>query len=63
MFDGTASQYEEPELCSSCHGSGQFDVGDPEEGVTETCPECEGSGLAVDYDDFNPKRDAWTPND
>jgi len=45
-------QCQEPEIttkierfiCDSCGGVGWIDVGDCEEGVTETCPECNGIG-------------------
>lgn len=49
--------------CPSCHGSGQYDVGDPEDGVTDLCPECEGAGQVEEGDVFDPKRDAFQPGD
>lgn len=56
--------------CPTCNGMGSFTIGDVEDGVDETCPECEGRGT-VDYDpdntdntdEFIPERDALTPND
>ena len=30
--------------CPSCLGSGQYTLGDVEEGCWDTCPECDGSG-------------------
>lgn len=52
-----------PELCSSCHGSGVYDVGDCEDGVWETCPACQGTGEEEDGDEFIPNRDAWKIGD
>lgn len=31
--------------CSSCLGMGYIDIGDCEDGVTDTCPECDGKGI------------------
>lgn len=51
MYDGTADQsIEEGELCLSCCGSGNIDIGDCEDGVTDVCPECDGLGRIL-YDD------------
>jgi len=33
------------EECESCAGGGWIDIGDPEEGVTDDCPQCGGTGL------------------
>jgi len=30
--------------CPSCLGSGSFDIGDCEDGVTDDCPQCHGCG-------------------
>ncbi len=32
------------DLCNSCGGMGWIDIGDCEDGVIETCPECDGLG-------------------
>jgi len=32
------------ETCESCGGAGYIDIGYCEDGVTDTCPECQGSG-------------------
>jgi DnaJ-class molecular chaperone len=32
------------EVCTSCAGSGSYDIGDCEDGIQEDCPECDGSG-------------------
>lgn len=31
-------------ICLSCGGMGYYDIEDCEDGVTETCPECDGIG-------------------
>jgi DnaJ-class molecular chaperone len=49
--------------CPSCNGLGEYDIGDCEDGVTQICPECQGTGLIEPGDLFIPERDAWTPND
>ena len=36
------------DICESCEGAGYTDVGDCEDGVTDTCPECRGTG-EVEY--------------
>lgn len=33
------------EECPSCDGLGYYDVGDCEDGVTDDCGECNGTGL------------------
>lgn len=53
--------------CYACNGTGEFNIGDVEDGVVEICNICEGSGL-LDYDEeerdeFVPERDALTFND
>ena len=30
--------------CPSCEGTGEFTIGDCEDGVYEVCPQCEGKG-------------------
>lgn len=35
-------------MCPSCDGLGYYDIGDCEEGVTETCHECDGIGEVED---------------
>ena len=37
-------QMERDILCSCCAGMGCIDVGDCEDGVMETCPQCQGTG-------------------
>jgi len=32
------------EECGSCCGFGYIDIGDCEDGVTDDCPECNGTG-------------------
>jgi DnaJ-class molecular chaperone len=51
--------------CDSCGGSGSIDIGDCEDGVTDTCPACDGTGKGPEdgIDEFVPERDAFTPND
>jgi len=51
------------ETCPSCGGLGQYDVGDPEDGVVADCHECLGTGQVEDGDEFIPERDAWTADD
>lgn len=63
MLDETTPTFD----CPTCDGMGSFTIGDCEDGVDETCPECDGKGV-VDYDPDNtdifiPERDALTPND
>lgn len=56
----------EYQFCPSCEGAGGYAIGDCEDGVIATCPECDGYGeveVGKGIDVFNPKRDAWTPND
>lgn len=31
-------------MCPSCQGAGVFDIGDSEDGIWETCPDCNGTG-------------------
>lgn len=31
--------------CEGCGGLGWIDLGDCEDGMTETCPECNGNGV------------------
>ena len=33
------------EICQGCGGLGWYDVGDCEDGVTEECPACLGTGM------------------
>ncbi len=57
---------EEMILCPSCEGAGEYSIGDCEDGVTDTCAECEGLGQVPDpegIDTFVPERDAWRIND
>jgi DnaJ-class molecular chaperone len=49
--------------CPSCEGTGEIDIGDCEEGVTDVCPQCNGEGEIADYDVFVPERDAFTFDD
>jgi hypothetical protein len=51
--------------CDSCGGSGSIDIGDCEDGVTDTCPACNGMGKGPEegVDEFVPERDAFMPND
>jgi DnaJ-class molecular chaperone len=51
--------------CDSCAGTGNLDIGDCEDGVTDTCPACNGTGKGPEegINEFVPKRDAFTPND
>lgn len=49
--------------CQSCGGSGQIDIGDCEDGVTDECPACHGTGKEPQGDKFIPERDAFTPGD
>lgn len=32
------------DTCPSCNGSGEYSIGDCEDGVNEMCPDCNGSG-------------------
>jgi DnaJ-class molecular chaperone len=55
--------------CETCRGLGGFDASRncEEYDDWQTCPDCEGRG-EVEYgyekpEIFDPKRDAWTPND
>jgi DnaJ-class molecular chaperone len=57
------AEFVEPTECPSCNGSCVYDVGDPEDGIQDICPQCEGSGYVEDVDVFVPERDAFTPND
>ena len=41
-------EQDEGEECPSCHGSGVYDVGDPEDGILATCLECDGIGFIYD---------------
>lgn len=41
---------DETELCHSCYGSGTRDIGDIENGVWDTCPDCEGTGRITNDD-------------
>jgi DnaJ-class molecular chaperone len=50
-------------FCDSCKGSGSIDIGDPEDGVTDVCFVCDGTGKQLQGDEFIPERDAFTPND
>lgn len=43
-------KFGEENVCNSCKGTGQYDVGDCEDGVVEICPECDGTG---GYDEDN----------
>lgn len=50
--------------CKSCHGTGVIDIGDCENGVQDSCPECGGGGeIDYDMDVFIPERDAFMPGD
>jgi DnaJ-class molecular chaperone len=37
------------EYCAGCGGMGWINIGDCEEGVTDTCPECDGTGHSDIY--------------
>lgn len=52
--------------CPVCEGYGSIVVGDPEDGVEDTCPECNGECEIENpdgYDIFVSERDAWSSND
>lgn len=52
--------------CPSCEGLGTFDIGDCEDGITETCSVCDGEGMIeedIDEDVFIPERDAFQIGD
>jgi DnaJ-class molecular chaperone len=51
------------DTCQSCNGTGEYTLGDCEDGVTEECLECQGTGQIDPGDVFIPERDAWTPRD
>lgn len=63
---GEVVEYEE---CRGCGGMGGYDASNNCEEYDDwhECPECSGNGYVelgfYDKDVFDPKRDAWTPND
>lgn len=44
LLDCDSEEFVEMTICPSCEGTGYYDIGDCEDGVTEACPECDGLG-------------------
>lgn len=67
--DPDSGEVAEYEYCASCSGNGGYDASTDCEVYDDwhECPDCEGNGYVPlgdnDKDVFDPKRDAWAPND
>lgn len=48
VLDNQLEMFDNIEVCESCKGCGVIDLGDCEDGVWETCPECCGDGV-IEY--------------
>jgi DnaJ-class molecular chaperone len=69
IVDPDSGESYELEDCPDCHGLGGFDASHDCEVYDDwrKCDTCDGAGeVAAGFDKpdvFDPKRDAWTPND
>lgn len=48
IIDDESGESVDYHCCDGCGGLGWIDIGDCEDGVIDTCPECEGEGVVPD---------------
>lgn len=49
IYDIDTGEVSDAEVCTTCAGLGGWSLGDCEDGVWETCDDCEGTGLGESW--------------